>query len=106
MIIVAGKELYDALQAEKRALVEQSAAGFNSEQLCKLQRAQSGRGIVGAQIVKSMYGYSVRYDSGLQEWGLILPARGRADPSLEYAEQFCREWVSQDPAHRYAWKGE
>lgn len=106
MVFVAGGDLYETMQTEKRALVEQTAVGFNSEQLCALQRKQAGRGITGAQIVKSMYGYSVRYDSGLQDWGLIRPARGASDPSLEAAEEFCREWVAAAPAHRYAWKPE
>jgi hypothetical protein len=106
MILVAGAELYAELQAEKRALVEENARGFNSEQLCALQRKVAARGVVGAQIVKSMYGFSVRYDSGLQDWGLLKTSRGSADPSLEAAEAFCREWVAADPTHRYAWKTE
>jgi hypothetical protein len=108
MILVAGAELYAELQAEKRALVEENARGFNSEQLCVLQRKVAGRGIVGAQIVKSMYGFSVRYDSGLQEWGLIRPSRGlpESERTLAAAEQFCREWVAADPTRRYAWKTE
>lgn len=106
LTIVAGGELYASLQAEKAAQVQETGLGFNSEQLCALQRKQSGRGILGAEIVRSMYGYSVRYDSGLQEWGIIKPARGSRDPSFAAALEFCRTWVAADPAHRYAWHRE
>ena len=106
MILIAGQELHAAMQAEKAAIVEQSVLGFNSEQLCALQRKQAGRGIVGACIVKSMYGFSVRYDSGLQDFGIIKSARGSSDPSLEAAIEFCKAWVAQAPASRYAWHRE
>lgn len=106
LTIVAGGELYASLQAEKRAAVQETGLGFNSEQLCALQRKQAGRGILGAQIVRSMYGYSVRYDSGLQEWGLLKSARGAADASFAAALEFCRQWVAADPARRYAWHTE
>lgn len=108
MILIAGAELYEATRAEKLAMVSQTPAGFNSEQLCKLQERQAGRGLLGAQIVESIYGFSVRYDSGLQEWGLLRPSRGLPEDqrTLEAAEAWCRDWVARDPAHRYAWKSE
>lgn len=53
------------------------------------------------EIVQSIYGQSVRYDSGLQNFGLVLSGRGI---TLDEAEAFCRDWVAQDPEHRYAWR--
>ena len=56
---------------------------YSSEPLCEWQRDVSRRGIVGAEIVESMYGWSVRYDSGLQNWppaGVQRPPGRRANP--------------------------
>jgi len=106
MNIVAGQELYAQLQAEKAARVSKTPNGYDSETLCKLQQSQAGRGIVGAQIVDSLYGFSVRYDSGLQNWGLLRATRGlpKEQTTREAAIAFCEEWVARDPSHRYAWE--
>lgn len=104
-IVIAGQELYNALQTE-RAKVTMAPRGYDSNQLSALQERQAARGIIGAELVKSIYGWSVRYNSGLQNWSLISPARGRADQSLAFAEQIARDWVAQDPTHRYATKPE
>lgn len=102
LTIVAGQELYASLQAEKVANVSKTALGYNSEQLCELQRKQSARGILGAEIVKSIHGYGLRYDSGLQDFGIIRSSF-QLEGSLEAAEQYAAEWVQQDPERRYAW---
>jgi hypothetical protein len=106
MVIVAGEALVDALTAETMALVPRNAGGYASESLVDLQRRRASNGIVGAEIVKSMYGHSVRYDSGLQNFGLLASSRAKQDldGSLEAAEQWCRDWVARDPEHRYAWR--
>lgn len=109
MIFIAGQAVHDAAQAERRAYVDASGVPFGhgrSEVLCHIQRQQAGRGLTGVHVVKSMYGYSVRYDSGLQDFALLRSARGSSDPSLEAAEAFCREWVARDPARRYAYRTE
>lgn len=106
---IAGQELYEAAQAERAAAIEASGVPYGqgrSEVLCRVQERQAGRGLVGAHIVKSMYGYSVRYDSGLQNWGLLHRAASCRDPSFAAALDFCRQWVAQDPTHRYAWHSE
>lgn len=103
MIIVAGHELVDAMEAEQKAKVKWGCGGYNSEQLCILQREQSARGIQGAEIVTSFHGYSVRYDSGLQNFGLLARSQ-ELGGTLEAAEQFARHWVSQDASRRYAWR--
>lgn len=103
--IVAGQDLIVALEAEKVARVPQNAWGFESEKLCEFQRDVSGRGIIGAEVVCSNYGHSVRYDSGLQNFGLLAGSRsGQLDGSLEAAETWARAWVAKDPTRRYAWK--
>jgi hypothetical protein len=96
-IIIAGRELSEALDAEKR-----NTKG--GEDLCRVQEAQASRGIQGAQLVRSMFGWSVRYDSGLQGWGLLASSRqGTLDGSLRAAVEWAEDWAAQAPTHRYAW---
>lgn len=105
MIIVAGHELVDAMSAEQIARVPYGCGGFKSEELCVLQREQAGRGIIGAEIVQSNYGCSVRYDSGLQNFGLLASSRTKqVDGTLADAERWVTNWVSKDPTRRYAWR--
>jgi hypothetical protein len=106
MVIVAGDVLVDALSAETKSRCEHRGSGYASDQLCALQSEQAGRGICGAEIVCSSHGYSVRYDSGLQNFGILASGR-RGDlgsNTLAEAEAWCRLWVAKDPSHRYAWR--
>jgi hypothetical protein len=104
MTIVAGEALVDALQAETKARVPWGCGGYKSEPLCRLQGEQVARGIYGAEIVRSNYGCSVRYDSGLQNFGLLASSRsGYLDGTLEHAVAWATKWVAEDPARRYAW---
>jgi hypothetical protein len=109
MNIVAGKEVYEALQAEKERVVPHSTiAGrtqyFQSEPLCRWQSECYNRGVRGVEIVKSIYGHSVRYDSGLENFGLLAGSRnGQLDGTFEDALRYASEWCSQDPERRYAW---
>lgn len=103
--IVAGRDLLVSMEAEQNAKINRNVVGYNSEQLCELQRSWSRRGILGAEIVVSNYGCSVRYDSGLQNFGLIASSRAKeVDGTLEDAERYAREWVARDPERRYAWR--
>jgi len=91
-IIIAGRNVREAVEAEQ-------ATG-----LIKAQETQAKRGILGAQLVRSMYGWSVRYDSGLQGWGLLASTRsGQLDGSFKAAVEWAENWQAQDPARRYAW---
>lgn len=101
MIIVAGEELVDRLSTEQVLRCRKGAYGYDSTDLVALQREQAGRGILGVEIVQSIYGQSVRYDSGLQNFGLVLAGKGI---TLEEAEKWCRDWVAKDPQRRYAWR--
>ena len=102
MFIIAGAEVINAMNEEKAAAVAKNELGhFRSEQLCALQRKQAGRGYIGVCIVKSIYGYSVRYDSGLQDFGLLRSARC-GDGSFKQAAEFCIAWAARDPSRRYA----
>lgn len=101
--VVAGLELVDAMEAEKKARVPQTGRGYESEALCRLQGEHSRRGILGVEIVCSIHGHSIRYDSGIQGFGLLASSR-ELGGTLEAAEAWAKRWVSQDPARRYAWK--
>ncbi len=103
MIIVAGSDLVDAMSVETKSRCQHTGNGYNSDQLCQLQREQAGRGITGVEIVQSIYGYSVRYDSGLQGFGLLVRSRDLGG-TLKAAEAYCRNWVAQEPLKRYAWR--
>ena len=96
MNIVAGQELYAKLQAEKAARVAKAGEFYSSEPLCEWQRDVSRRGIVGAEIVESMYGWSVRYDSGLQNWASC----GRPEASRQTSEPARRQSPSASNGSR------
>lgn len=100
MVIVAGKDLLASMEAEQKATVADTGHGYESEALCRLQQRQAARGILGVEIVRSFYGHSVRYDSGLQNFGLVRSGR---NVSLEDAVQWAEKWVAEDPSRRYAW---
>lgn len=92
-IIIAGHDVREAIEAEQ-------AQG----ELCRTQEAQAKRGILGAQLVRSMFGWSVRYDSGLQNWDLLASSRrGQLDGSFKAAVEWAERWAAQDPTRRYAW---
>lgn len=103
--VIAGRDLLIAMEAEQDATVEFTGRGYDSEQLCALQQREARRGILGVEVVVSNYGCSVRYDSGLQNFGLVASSRTKeVDGTLEDAERFAREWVARDPKRRYAWR--
>jgi hypothetical protein len=104
-IIVAGLEVVEAMRAERKARCRWTGYGYDSESLCAVQRDESAKGILGAEIVVSNYGCSVRYDSGLQDFALLASSRlKQIDGTIEAAEAWCRDWVAKDPGRRYAWR--
>lgn len=102
MVIVAGEPLVDAMTAEQKATVAFTGFGYDSEDLCALQRSRASKGIMGVELVRSIYGWSVRADSGLQDFAL-LAGKGQLDGMLEDATRWAKAWVEQDPSKRYAW---
>lgn len=105
MLIIAGENLVDAMTAETKAHCEWTGRGYRSDDVCTLQREHAAKNIVGAEVIVTSMGCSVRYDSGLQNFGLLAGSKsGMLDGSLGHAEQWAREWVSKDPARRYAWR--
>jgi len=105
--IVAGQAVVDAIRAERERTVTSSrtrAGCYDSESLVEHQQSLSRRGFIGAEIVRSNYGCSVRYDSGLQNFGLLASSRARQiDGTLEDAVRWVTEWQKQDADRRYVW---
>lgn len=101
-IVIAGAELKAELSAEIEARVPVRFGYRESEALCAVQREQARRGILAAELVESVYGWSVRYASGVQNFGLLASSRrGQVDGSRADAEAWARRWVAQDPGRRY-----
>lgn len=66
------------------------------ESLVDLQVEFHGRGRCEAHVVKTLKGYSVRYASGLDNFGLLF----RGCDSYEDAVQKGTEWVQEAPTFR------
>lgn len=59
------------------------------------------RGFAEIQLVQSIYGWGVRYASGLDGFGLIAArSMGNVDGSFEDAVAFARSWFDRDPIKR------
>jgi len=103
-LVIAGQGLYAQLQAETEARVPKIGNLYESEALCTLQQEQGRRGILGAHLIPSLYGWSLRYDSGLENFALIAGSRrGDLDGSYADCARAAKNWVDADPARRYAW---
>jgi hypothetical protein len=108
--ILFGSDVFSALEAEKIARVPRSLIPgrqycFQSAPLCDLQSEQHSRGIRCAEIVKSIYGWSVRAGSGLDNFRLLAGSRdGTLDGSHEAAVHYAQTWQACDPANRYVFE--
>lgn len=99
--IIAGREVFEAREARKAAaLGDTPPTGFRSETLCQWQRSEAKLGIVEAEIVKSIYGYGLRYASGLNNFGIIARAQ-EIGGSLEDAIAFAKSWQAADASRRF-----
>ena len=80
---------------------EMSHLKDRGQSLCELQESQSERGYLPAELVKSMYGWTVRYASGLQGHGFLLSWRklGRIMSRAE-AIAWGTAWANEDPDNR------
>jgi hypothetical protein len=99
-ITIAGQSVLDEIDRERAATVlpsKRRPGCFDSETLCAHQRQIAARGYLGAEIVQTIRGFSLRYDSGLQNWGLIERGLLTWDAALAAAHR----WQAGDPARRY-----
>ena len=101
-----GQDVRDALDVERVAQCEPSTkipGCFKSESLCRWQSNVHARGFRGVQIVPTIFGYSVRSDTGLDNFALLAGHRDGSLPNAtkEEALTWAKEWHAQDPEHRY-----
>ena len=88
-ILLAGSP--EAWDAEMLALPDRG------ESLVDLQVSQAGRGRRSAHMVLSIYGWTVRYASGLQNRNILFGS-GSFDPKL--ALDWGVGWANRDPMNR------
>ncbi len=66
-----------------------------SEDLCAVQVDQHNKGRRGAVLTRTIYGWSVRADSGLENFKLLAGKMSRAE-----AIAWGTKWVAEDPDRR------
>lgn len=104
---MARKVLINEGLAKSLAVSRDNAApmrggGRDSAALCDWQMQISQLGILEAELVLSNYGWSVRYASGLQNFGLIASSRNKqVDGTYADALRAAREWAERDLSRRY-----
>ena len=82
-------------------IAEMASLKDRGQSLCDLQESQSERGFLPAELVKSVYGWGVRYASGLQGHGILIGSKGRARPlSRKEAIAWGVDWANTDPNNR------
>jgi hypothetical protein len=91
-LLLAGEDNLRAQRTQERALMD---AGYSLPQA--QEREQSG--VIGINLVRSIYGWSVRYSSGLQNFGLIRPSRL---PDSHGPRPFVEEFADYLEARAYA----
>lgn len=67
------------------------------EALVALQVSQAQRGRLSAHLVRSIYGWTVRYASGLQNFAIIHKSGSK---NIANALSFGINWANQDPNNR------
>jgi hypothetical protein len=67
------------------------------QSLIALQEDQARRGYIPAVLVETINGWSVRYASGLQGFGIIYFGKGQSRAQVIAAGV---AWANQDPEHR------
>jgi len=65
------------------------------------ERAWGEGGFRDAQLVESIYGWTVRSGSGLDNWRFIA-GRGR-NWTFEQALEAAKTWQAEDLTHRFVW---
>lgn len=104
--VVAGVDVFNAISAEVAAKCPRHPNGrFIAAEVAVIHAQQAIRGFLGAQLCRDIYGWGLRYDSGLQGFAIIASGREIKDGCglLEDAEALARRWCAADPLFRYAW---
>lgn len=67
------------------------------QSLVDLQVSQAGRGRLSAHLVRSIYGWTIRYASGLQDFAIIYKS---GSSNIADAMQVGIEWANEAPEKR------
>lgn len=104
-VVVAGQDVFEAREERKRTALGIRPlfnTALDDNRLCNWQVEESRKGVVEAEIVRSMYGFSVRYASGLQDFALLAGARMRTvDGTLADAIRWAKNWQAQCSNNRF-----
>jgi hypothetical protein len=97
--VIAGAEVRARVEADYEHARTTAQAGRLSADagLHAAQRSHSAQGIKGVGIYTTVYGYSVRYLSGLDNFSIVHPST-----TYENAVEFAKGWVARDTSRRYA----
>jgi hypothetical protein len=91
-------EMYNDMISEEIAALSK----FGCEALSMAQVRLCQMGFCEAEIVKSIYGFSVRYASGLNDFGLLYSSRGgQLDGTLQDAIDKAGEWQRAFSTRRF-----
>ncbi len=91
---MAGNAVVERVRETRRVL---------SDQGLSLTTIQQREPEIGVEVVKNLYGWSVRYASGLHNFELLASARLKdVDGSIDDAIKWASAWVNEDPSIRYA----
>jgi len=105
--VVAGQNAKDAAEAILLARVKPSTERpgcLESESLCAAQQHVHGLGFRDVELVPTLYGWSVRSGSGLDNFSILYGYR-KGDGRMTYEQALAKanEWVNQNPSRRFAW---
>jgi hypothetical protein len=99
--VVAGKGAYEAREARKITYMG-VVTGPDSDKYTRFLESEAACGVTEAIIRLTNYGYSLRYASGINGFGLIASARnGTLNGSYEDALEYAEKWCSESPDNRY-----
>jgi hypothetical protein len=82
---------------EIREKVGKVGSTFESKSLSEMQIEQASKGRLSANLIRSIYGWTVRYASGLQDFSILYASR-KFD--IKQALEFGIEWANNDPENR------
>lgn len=103
--VLVGAEVEAALYADKVARVARSAFYadfFESESLCTWQSEMHARGYCAVVLTKSVLGWSVRYRSGLDGFGVLAGVRdGTLTGTFLDALAYARQWQNALSSKRF-----
>lgn len=98
-LLLAGQPKSWDDETRRRCRPGRGSNTVNSEDLIKVHVEQHQRGRREAQLVRTIYGWSVRYASTIDNCALLFPGEN-APATLAECILWGRAWADEDPANR------